>query len=186
MARGTIKCIFDQQTEFILSAQVIIVTMSSLSLIAAVAHNRVIGIKNTLPWHLPEDLKRFRALTTGHHIIMGRKTYESLNRLLPDRTTVIVSRNPDYSVAGALVATSLQQAIELCGNDEEAFLIGGAELYLDGLKVANKLYLTEIDAEFAGDAFFPALDLAEWQETSRERHTSAQGLSFNYITYQRR
>lgn len=160
--------------------------MSSLSLIAAVARNRVIGINNTLPWHLPEDLKRFRALTTGHHIIMGRKTYESLNRLLPDRTTVIVSRNPDYSVPGALTATSLRQAVEICGNDEEAFLIGGAELYLDGLKSANKLYLTEIDAEFAGDVFFPAIDFAEWQEIARESHTSAQGLNFNYITYQRR
>jgi dihydrofolate reductase len=160
--------------------------MSSLSLIAAVARNRVIGINNTLPWHLPEDLKRFRALTTGHHIIMGRKTYESLNRLLPGRTTVIVSRNPDYSVPGALTATSLRRAVEICGNDEEAFLIGGAELYLDGLKLANKLYLTEIDAEFEGDVFFPAINFAEWQEVARESHISAQGLNFNYITYQRR
>lgn len=159
--------------------------MSRLSLIAAVAHNRVIGFNNTLPWHLPEDLKRFRALTTGHHIIMGRKTYESLNRLLPDRTTVIVTRNPEYAVPGALVASSLQQAIELCGDDDEVFLIGGAELYHDGLRLADKLYMTEIDAEYEGDAFFPAFDLSAWQEISCEQHTSVKGLKFSYITYQR-
>ena len=160
-------------------------SMSSLSIIVAVARNRVIGNNNALPWHLPEDLKRFRALTTGHHIIMGRKTYESLNRLLPNRTTVIVTRNSDYKVEGALIATSLQQAIGLCGDDNEVFLIGGAELYRDGLQLAHKLYLTAIDAEYTGDAFLPDLDLSEWKETLREPHVSAQGLGFTYITYQR-
>jgi len=159
--------------------------MSSLSIIVAVARNRVIGSNNTLPWHLPEDLKRFRALTTGHHIIMGRKTYESLNRLLPDRTTVIVTRNPGYKVDGALIAHSLQQAISLCGHDNEVFLIGGAELYRDGLKLAHKLYLTEIDAEYEGDAFLPDFDLSCWKETLREQQVSAQGLNFSYITYER-
>ena len=157
--------------------------MTTLSLIVAVAHNRVIGINNTLPWHLSEDLKRFRALTTGHHIIMGRKTYESLGRLLPGRTTVIVTRNKDYQIEGALIAHSLQAAIALCKDDTEAFVIGGAELYQDGLKFANKLYMTEVELEVAGDAFFPAIDLNEWRETSREAHTSAQGLPFNYVTY---
>ncbi|MEO6117645.1 MAG: dihydrofolate reductase [Methylotenera sp.] len=157
--------------------------MTTISLIVAVARNRVIGINNTLPWHLSEDLKRFRALTTGHHIIMGRKTYESLGRLLPGRTTVIVTRNKDYQIEGALIAHSLQAAIALCKDDTEAFVIGGAELYEDGLKFANKLYMTEVELEVAGDAFFPAIDLTEWQETSREAHTSAQGLLFNYVTY---
>ena len=157
--------------------------MTTLSLIVAVADNRVIGVNNTLPWHLPEDLKRFRALTTGHHIIMGRKTYESLGRLLPSRTTVVVTRNKDYQLEGALIAHSLEAAMILCQQDEEAFLIGGAELYQDGLKYANKLYITEIGLEVAGDAFFPEIDLNQWQETSREAHTSAQGLSFNYVTY---
>jgi dihydrofolate reductase len=159
--------------------------MTCLSLIVAVARNGVIGANNALPWHLPEDLKRFRALTTGHHIIMGRKTYESLNRLLPGRTTVIVSRTAQYSVAGALVAASLQQAITLCGDDEEIFLIGGAELFREGLQLADRLYLTEIDASFDGDVFFPELDFAGWQEVARERHISAQGLPFTYITYHR-
>lgn len=158
--------------------------MHHLSLIVAVAKNNVIGINNTLPWHLSEDLKRFRALTTGHHIIMGRKTYESLGRLLPGRTTVIVTRNKHYKLEGALIAHSLEAAIALC-HDEEPFVIGGAELYQDALKLANKLYVTEVDLDVAGDAFFPALDFNQWQEVSREAHTSAQGLAFSYVAYQR-
>lgn len=160
--------------------------MSKLSLIAAIAQNGVIGLDNTLPWYLPEDLKRFRALTTGHHIIMGRKTYESLNRLLPDRTTVIVSRNLAYSVPGALVVNSLQTALALCADDPEIFLIGGAELYRDGLEHADRLYLTEVHEEFHGDAHFPSWDRAQWEEISRERHTSVKGLPFSYVIYQRK
>lgn len=160
--------------------------MSRLSLIVAIANNGVIGIDNTLPWHLPEDLKRFKALTMGHHIIMGRKTYDSLGRLLPGRTTVIVTRNADYEVEGALIAHSLEQAIALCGNDDEVFLIGGAELYRAGLGLSNKLYITEIDLDVAGDAHFPQIDDAQWQETAREAHVSEKGLKFSYVTYQRK
>jgi dihydrofolate reductase len=160
--------------------------MKALSLIVAFANNNVIGINNNLPWHLPEDLKRFRALTTGHHIIMGRKTYESLGRLLPGRTTVIVTRNKGYKLEGALIAHSLQEAMDLCQNDLEPFVIGGAELYQDALKFANQLYITEVDLAVAGDAFFPEIDLSKWQETSREEHTSAQGFLFNYLTYMRK
>lgn len=160
--------------------------MACLSIIVATAKNRVIGVNNTLPWHLPEDLKRFRALTTGHHIIMGRKTYDSLGRLLPGRTTVIVTRNQAYKVEGAIVVHSLEDAIAACGDDQEVFLIGGAELYQDGLKLANKLYLTEIDAEYEGDAFFPEFDLSEWNVGDAEAYTSANGLSFRYLTYQRK
>lgn len=160
--------------------------MTQLSTIVAIANNRVIGINNTLPWHLPEDLKRFRALTTGHHIIMGRKTYESLGRLLPGRTTVIVTRNQDYKVEGALIANSLQDAIVQCKGDDEAFLIGGAELYQDGLKFSDKLYITEIDLDVAGDAHFPDFDSQDWQEIAREAHVSEKGLKFNYVTYQRK
>lgn len=159
--------------------------MGCLSLIVAVAKNHVIGVNNTLPWHLPEDLKRFRALTTGHHIIMGRKTYDSLGRLLPGRTTVIVTRNQNYKVEGAIVVNSLEAAIEASNGDNETFLIGGAELYKDGLKLANKLYITEIDADYDGDAFFPDFEDVEWQVVNRESHQSENGLSFSYITYQR-
>jgi len=159
--------------------------MTSLSLIVAVSGNGIIGINNTLPWHLPEDLKRFRALTTGHHIIMGRKTYESLNRLLPGRTTVIVTRNRDYAVPGAVITHSLQEAIAKCGDDPEAFLIGGAELYAEGFELADKLYLTEIHAEYEGDAFLPEFDRQQWREVARDPHVSANGLSFSYVTYLR-
>ena len=159
--------------------------MSKLSLIVAIAKNGVIGVDNTLPWHLPEDLKRFKALTMGHHIIMGRKTYDSLGRLLPGRTTVIVTRNTGYQVEGALIAHSLQQAVALCKNDDEVFLIGGAELYQAGLSLADKLYITEIDLEVAGDAHFPQIDQNQWHETSRETHVSEKGLNFSYVTYLR-
>jgi dihydrofolate reductase len=160
--------------------------MTKLSIIVAVAKNRVIGINNTLPWYLPEDLKRFRALTMGHHIIMGRKTYDSLGRLLPGRTTVIVTRNEDYKVEGALIAHSLQDAIGLCKADDEVFLIGGAELYQEGLKLSNKLYITEIVLDVEGDAYFPEYSSNEWQESAREAHVSEQGLAFNYVTYVRK
>ena len=159
--------------------------MTIISLIVATAKNRVIGINNTLPWHLPEDLKRFRALTTGHQIIMGRKTYESLGRLLPKRVTVIVTRNKSYKIEGALIAHSLQDAINLCKNDDEVFIIGGAELYKEGLKVAQQLYITEVDILVEGDAFLPEFTLNDWQETAREAHISEQGISFNYLVYQR-
>lgn len=156
-----------------------------ISIIAAIAKHRVIGLNNTLPWHLPEDLKRFRALTMGHHIVMGRKTYESLGRLLPGRTTVIVSRNKNYTVPGAFVAESLNAALALCRGDEEVFVIGGAELYRDAIPLANRLYLTEIDADFEGDAYFPEFERAEWIETARESHLSADDLQFAYVTCDR-
>lgn len=160
--------------------------MTQLSIIVAIANHQVIGFNNTLPWHLPEDLKRFRALTMGRHIIMGRKTYDSLGRLLPGRTSVIVTRNRDYSVEGALVAHSLEEAIALCNNDDEAFLIGGAELYQQGLALASKLYITEIALDVNGDAFFPEYPREQWLEISRESHVSEQGLAFSYITCIRR
>ena len=157
--------------------------MKNLSLIVAVANHNVIGINNILPWHLPEDLKRFRALTTGHHIIMGRKTYESLGRLLPNRTTVIVTRNKNYQVEGALIAHDLQAALTLCAGDNEPFLIGGAELYKEGIQLANKLYITEVHADFDGDAYFEKFDLTHWQELEREKHIAESGLQYSYVSY---
>jgi len=159
--------------------------MSQLSIIVAVANNNIIGQHNTLPWHLPEDLKRFKSLTMGHHIIMGRKTYESLGRLLPGRSTVIVTRNKDYHVDGAIVVHSLQQALAVCQTDTEVFLIGGAELYEIGLQQADKIYLTEIHADFDGDAFLPAIDMTCWQETSRNQHKATNGLAFSYVSFER-
>jgi dihydrofolate reductase len=159
--------------------------MSCLSVIAAVADNNAIGLDNGLPWHLPEDLKHFRSLTMGHHIIMGRKTYESLGRLLPGRTTVIVTRQTDYCVTGALVAGSLEEAVSLCGNDDEMFVIGGAELYKLALPMADRLYLTEVSGEFPADTFFPEYDKAAWHEVARERLISESRLAFSFVVYER-
>jgi dihydrofolate reductase len=160
--------------------------MTTLSMIVAVANNGVIGVNNTLPWHLPEDLKRFRALTMGHHIIMGRKTYESLGRLLPGRTTVIVTRNPSFLVEGALVAASVQQAMALCGDDTEPFLIGGEQLYKVGLAFTHKLYMTKVDVTVDGDAFFPTLDLSEWTLLEQQDKQSENGLKYSDLVYLRK
>ncbi|MEQ1598000.1 MAG: dihydrofolate reductase [Methylotenera sp.] len=159
---------------------------NSLSLIVACAKNRVIGLNNALPWHLPEDLKRFRALTTGHHIIMGRKTYESLGRLLPGRTTIIVTRNKQYKVEGALIAHSLQAAWILASGDAEPFVIGGAELYQEGLKLATKLYITEVKANVEGDAFFPEINESEWKLVEKKDHVAASGLEYYDLIYSRK
>lgn len=160
--------------------------MTIISIIAAVARNGVIGRNNALPWYLPEDLKRFRALTIGHHIIMGRLTYKSLGKLLPGRTSVIVSRNADYEVPGAIVVGSLPEAIVACGSDPEVFVIGGASLYQDAISIADRLYLTEIDADFSGDAHFPPYDRNVWQEIARETAQTPEGLRYAYVTYRRR
>ena len=159
--------------------------MTQLSIIVAVANANVIGINNTMPWHLPEDLKRFKALTMGHHIVMGRKTYESLGRLLPGRTTVIVTRNMDYAVECAIVAHRVEDALAACIDDEEVFLIGGAELYQQGITHADKIYMTEVHADFEGDAFLPNFDLSQWDEEARQAHMAENGLRFSYVTYVR-
>ena len=157
-----------------------------LSVIAAMARNRVIGVRNTLPWHLPEDLKHFRALTMGHHIIMGRKTYESIGKPLPGRTTVIVTRDRRYRAAGCLTAGSIDAAVVSCGQDPEIFFVGGAEMYAQVLPRAQRLYLTEIQADYEGDAWFPDFDPDQWQELERDRRLSAEGLGYDFVRYGRR
>lgn len=159
-----------------------------VSLIVALAKNRAIGIDNRLPWHLPADLKRFRALTMGHHIVMGRRTYESIGKPLPGRISVVVTRNRDLQIAGCIVVHTLQQAIAACGDDEEIFVVGGAELYAQALAIADRLYVTEIQQDVQGDAYFPVIDRADWQEISREQHIQQEApyLKFHYATYQRK
>jgi len=130
--------------------------------------NRVIGAGGRIPWRLPNELQLFKRLTMGHAMIMGRKTYESIARLLPGRTTVIVTRQPGYTMPGAIVAHSLDEAIAACGADDEIFVIGGGELYREALPRADRIYLTTVEAEPAGDTFMPEFDLEEWRETSRE------------------
>ncbi len=156
-----------------------------VSVVAALARNRVIGVNNTLPWRLPEDLKHFKALTLGHHLIMGRKTYESIGRPLPGRTTVIVTRDPAYRAQGCLMATSIDAAIDACGGDPELFFVGGAQLYAQVLPRADRLYLTEIQADFAGDAWFPEFDPALWRECERQENVGQEGLVYHFVTYRR-
>lgn len=160
-----------------------------LIVIAAVARNGVIGKDNALPWHLPEDLKHFKQLTTGHAVIMGRKTWESLPpkfRPLPNRLNIVVTRNAAYDALGATVATSLDAARKLgAGEAAQQFVIGGAELYAHALPLAQRLELTEIDADYAGDATFPAFDRAQWRAVRREPGVGADGLGYAFVTYER-
>jgi len=161
---------------------------SDLILIAAVAKNGVIGSDNALPWHLPEDLKHFKELTTGHAVIMGRKTWESLParfRPLPARHNIVVTRNRAYVAEGASVVHTLEDAIQRVGAGRTAFVIGGAELYAHALPLATRLALTEIDAEIDGDAYFPARVAAEWRETARDAQVAASGLRYAFVTFDR-
>lgn len=132
------------------------------------ARNRVIGADGTIPWRLPNELQLFKRVTMGHHIIMGRKTWESIKRLLPGRTSVIVTRQQGYAVPGALVVDSLHAAIKACGTDDEIFVIGGGELYRETLPLAQRIYLTTVDAEPEGDTLMPEFDSNAWREISSE------------------
>jgi len=151
-----------------------------ISLLVAMASNRTIGMENTLPWHLPADLRHFKALTIGHHIVMGRKTFDSIGKPLPGRVSVVITRNPSYSPLGVTVVNSLDTAITACGDDDEIFVIGGAEIYRQAINIADRIYLTEIDADIAGDAHFAEFDKAEWQETERVSHAPDEKNSYPY------
>lgn len=162
-----------------------------ISIIVAIAHDNVIGRSNDLPWYLPADLKHFKTMTTGHTVIMGRKTYDSiaarLGGPLPDRHNVIVTRDEDFVVPGATVSHSLEMALDENENGE-VFVIGGAEIYAQALPHADKLYITEVDADIVGgDTFFPVIDTTIWHETSREIHQKDERNEFDYafVTYER-
>ena len=158
-----------------------------IGLIVALAANGVIGRNNALPWHLPADLKRFKALTMGHPVIMGRKTHESIGRPLPGRRNLVITRNRGYSAPGCEIFHSLAEAIDACRGAEQVFVIGGAELYRESLPRAHRLEFTEIHAEFEGDATFPEYFLAHWRETGREIHGNEAGIPFRYdfVRYER-
>ena len=159
-----------------------------VSLVAAVAHGGVIGRDNELPWQIPEDARRFRALTWGHPVVMGRRTWDSLPgrfRPLPGRRNVVVTRNASWRARGAERAGSLAEALRLLAGADEVFVIGGGELYADALPLADELHLTEIDLEVEGDTFFPVLDRAVFREASRERHVADDGTAFAFVRYVR-
>ncbi|MBI4189913.1 MAG: dihydrofolate reductase [Betaproteobacteria bacterium] len=144
------------------------------------AKNRVIGANNAIPWRLPGELKMFKTITMGHHIIMGRNTWESIGQLLPGRTTVIVTRQRGYQAPGAIVARSLDEAIAACGNDDELFVIGGAQLYAAALPCANRIYLTVVDAEVEGDTLMPQFDLTQWREHSSQAFAADARNPYDY------
>ena len=160
----------------------------NISIIVAIAENGVIGNNNQLIWHIPGDLKRFKALTMGHHIVMGRKTWESIGRPLPGRKSIVVSRNGNYSVEGAVVVNSLNDAISMASGDDEIFIIGGGELYRQALPIANRLYLTKVHRSFEGDVSFPEINMAEWKEMHSEKGkpTETDGLEYTYVNLERK
>lgn len=158
--------------------------------------NRVIGVDNRLPWRLPEDLHRFRRLTLGKPIIMGRKTHESIGRPLDGRTNIVISRGRNYRSEGCRVVDSLTAALEICPDADEVMVIGGESIYVQALPLAKRLYLTLIDAAFDGDTYFPRYEPRAWRETERERHAAVEGApsatgsapahAFSFVTLERR
>ena len=156
-----------------------------IRIIVAIANNNVIGANGAMPWHISEDLRYFKRVTTGHAVIMGRKTFESLGRPLPNRTNVVVTRRDDYRPEGVEVVHSLDEAV---GRYPDAFVIGGAEIYRQALPLAGELYITRIDAGFAGDTLFPGWDEADWQLVSCERHPRGETFPhrFEFAVYSRR
>ncbi len=170
----------EEKKQGALSASRLTPHASRLSIIVAMANNRVIGADNAIPWHLPGELKMFKTITMGHHIVMGRNTWESIGRLLPGRTTVVVTRQAGYAIAGAIVAASLDAAIAACRNDDEIFVIGGGQLYAAALPRADRIYLTEVDVTVAGDTRMPEFDLAQWQTGAVTAHAADEKNAHRY------
>lgn len=159
-----------------------------ISVISAMDKNRLIGKENGLPWHLPADLQFFKKSTLGKPIVMGRKTYESIGRPLPGRQNIVISRNADYKAEGCEVVSSIDAAIKIAGDVEELMIIGGANLYLQVLDKADRLYLTQVHAKFEGDAWFPKIHYSDWHEISREDHQADEknSVDYSFVVYQRR
>lgn len=152
----------------------------TVSMIVALSENGVIGNKMKLPWHISADLKRFKSLTMGHPIVMGRKTYESIGRLLPGRSTIIVSRQHNYQVAGATVVQSIEQALEVANDDPQVFIVGGNQIYQLAAPLVNKLYVTRIHALVTGDTHFTAIAWEQWKQVSCERHGADEKNDHDY------
>lgn len=163
-----------------------------ISLIAALSKNRVIGKKNDLPWHLPDDMKYFMQTTKGHHVIMGRKNYDSIPqkfRPLPNRTNIVVTHQKDFSAPDCTIVNSIEQGIAIAkkAGEKETFIIGGAQIYKEGMALTHRMYLTEIQAEIDGDTYFPEIALEKWKETSRIHHAmdARHKFKFDFVIYDR-
>lgn len=158
-----------------------------VSIIVAIAQNGTIGDKNSLLWHIKEDMRFFRTTTSGHAVIMGRKTFESLgSRPLPKRTNIVITRQ-DVMFEGAFTAHSLEEAIRMADGDEEIFVIGGAQIYAEALKVADRLYITRVEHDYEGDTSFPEFDLSAWRLVAEERHERGEEYEypFSFQTFDR-
>lgn len=159
-----------------------------ITIIAAIGKNRELGKDNDLIWHLPNDLKRFKKVTSGHDVIMGRKTFESLGKPLPNRTNIIITRNGNFKAEGCVIVNSLNEAIEASKTDPNPFILGGAEIYKQSIKIADVLDLTLVDAELDADVFFPEIDMTIWKETSRQDFKADEKHQYGYsfVTYLRK
>lgn len=159
-----------------------------LTIIAAAGENNALGKDNDLVWHLPDDFKRFKKLTSGHHIIMGRKTFDSFPQPLPNRTHVVVTRKENWKKAGIVVVHSLERAVELTGEDPQPFIIGGGEIYNQSMDVADRIELTRVHETFEADTFFPEIDEQKWKLIAEEFHDKDEKhkYAFTYLTYEKR
>jgi dihydrofolate reductase len=157
-----------------------------VSIIVAISENHVIGKDNKLLWHLPADLKHFKDTTTGHTVIMGRKTYDSVGKPLPKRRNIIITRQP-ITIEGCEVVNSIETALDLCKSEDEVFIVGGAEIYKQSLKLTDRIYLTIVHKDFDGDSFFPEIDKTEWKEISREdfEPDEKNNLPYSFIKLER-
>ncbi|QXP66834.1 dihydrofolate reductase [Polaribacter sp. AHE13PA] len=161
-----------------------------ITIIAAIAKNNALGKDNALIWHLPADLKRFKKVTTGHHILMGRNTFESIGKPLPNRTTIIITRNKNYFKEGCLIANSIEEAIEMVENKDDIFIIGGAQIYKECIEkdLVDRLDITQVHHEFEADVFFPEIDLKIWKETAREDFLADEKnkFDFSFVRYSKK
>lgn len=159
-----------------------------ITIIVAAGKNNELGKDNDLVWHLPDDFKRFKKLTTGHHIIMGRKTFQSFPKPLPNRIHLVITRNKDYHPEGAIIVHSMTEALEVAKEDNQPFIIGGGEIYKIGMEVADKIELTRVDSNFEADTFFPEIPSEKWELDSEEFHSKDEKheFDFNYQTFIRK
>jgi dihydrofolate reductase len=161
-----------------------------ITIIAAIAKNNALGKDNDLIWHLPADLKRFKKVTTGHYILMGRNTFESIGKPLPNRTTIIITRNKNYFKEGCLIANSIEEAIEMVDNKDDIFIIGGAQIYKECIEkdLIDRLDITQVHHEFEADVFFPEIDLKIWKETAREDFIADEKnkFDFSFVRYSKK
>ena len=159
-----------------------------ITIIAAAATNNALGKDNDLIWHLSDDLKRFKKLTSGHAIIMGRKTFESFPKALPKRTNIVITRDTTYTAENAMITHSIEEALSLAKNDPQPFIIGGGEIYRQSMNIADRIELTRVHHDFEADTYFPEIDLNIWKEINREDHFKDEKhpYDFSYITYERK